>query len=146
MISSAIKWMLVGDREPDEIINDTVDGVTVPYLQRWFVKREEGADTRRVYLHCFMRSDYDRALHDHPWPSCSILLDGQYLEHTPEGVFLRKAGDIVTRGATALHRVELIDGQPTWSLFITGPKVREWGFACADGWVHHSQFNDKGCA
>ena len=26
-----------------------------------------------VYLHEFRRYDHDRALHDHPWPNCSIL-------------------------------------------------------------------------
>lgn len=27
-----------------------------------------------------------------------------------------------------------------WSLFITGPNVRTWGFACPKGWVSWQQF------
>ena len=35
-----------------------------PYLFRWFVIRTE---TLGVFVHKFVRSDEDRALHDHPW-------------------------------------------------------------------------------
>ena len=139
-----IKHMLVGDREPDEIINDTENGQTVPYLLRWFVKRDENGG--RVYLHNFLRSYFDRALHDHPWDSTSILLDGAYIEHMQDGSqILRRKGDIVTRLASQAHRIELIGGYPTWSLFITGPKVREWGFFCKDGWTHHTNFDGERC-
>lgn len=100
-----IRQMLVGDREPDEIINDTVNGEQVPYLRRWFVKKDE--DGGRVYLHNFMRSDFERATHDHPWDSTSILLWGEYKEHLADGtVAYRKSGDIVTRKAEDSHRIE----------------------------------------
>lgn len=137
--------MLVGDRAPDEIINDTVDGEEIPYLCRWFVRpREDGKGN--IYLHLFLRSDFDRALHDHPWASTSILLCGEYLEHLADGrVMHRKAGDIVMREATDAHRIELINGTPTWSLFITGPKVRSWGFHCAEGWTHWRDFVANKC-
>lgn len=138
-----IKRLLVGDREPDEIINDNVDGIDVPYLMRWWVK-DKGEHGDNIYLHCFVRSDYDRALHDHPRDSVSVILDGEYLEHTPEGTFHRKRGDVVTRVAASLHRIELISG-PTWTLFIVGKKYREWGFACPDGWVHWSKFTEDRC-
>ncbi|CAN0516096.1 unnamed protein product, partial [Scytosiphon promiscuus] len=29
---------------------------------------------------------------------------------------------------------------PVWSLFITGPKYREWGFRTAGGWMHWKEF------
>ena len=42
-----------------------------------------------------------------------------------------------------------------WSLFITGPVIREWGFHCPNGWRHWKQFtvrdefgsyvDEKGC-
>ena len=31
-----------------------------------------------IYLHTIWCSDDDRALHDHPWPRCSIIVDGGY--------------------------------------------------------------------
>jgi hypothetical protein len=145
----AIVNMLTYGRSPDEVITDMVDGAEVPYLLRWFVKpKQEGEGN--VYLHCFRRSDFDRALHDHPWESASILLCGEYLEHTPEGTFHRKAGDVVVREAEAQHRIQLMTNDegtelPCWSLFITGPKVREWGFHCPQGFVHWTDFVANRC-
>lgn len=137
-------------RGPDVVIG----GETNPYLRRWFILPRNFVFN--IYLHQFLRSDDDRALHDHPWVNCSLLLDGCYVEHTINagGVNVRtfrKAGDVVIRRPRAAHRVELMDtfewpeagGPPVsrgpsscWTLFITGPRVREWGFHCPAGWVH----------
>jgi hypothetical protein len=49
----------------------------------------------------------------------------------------------VFRRPTAAHRlvVKHVDGKgECWSLFITGPRVREWGFLCPKGWVHWQTF------
>lgn len=117
----------MGLRQPDVVL--THPGADVPYLQRWWIlPRNEHLN---VYLHRFLRSDDERALHDHPWPNFSWLI---------EGVFHRRAGDKVDRAATSRHRIELIDGQPATSLFFTGPKEREWGFHCPQGWVHWQEF------
>jgi hypothetical protein len=105
-----------------------------------------------IYLHKFLRDDDDRALHDHPWISLSIVLRGGYIEHMPGAIKRRKAGQVVFRRATHAHRVELLrDGfclaeevVPAWTLFITGPKVREWGFHCPQGWRHWKDFTAPG--
>ncbi len=110
------------------------------YMRRWWVVPRN--DFANVYLHDFARSDDDRALHDHPWASTSFIIAGRYREHTPEGVFARNAGDVVSRAAEALHRVELFEAERALTLFITGPKVREWGFACPQGWRHWREFVD----
>lgn len=125
-------------RPPDFVIGKPGND----YLQRWFVIPRNRFFN--IYLHRFLRSDYDRALHDHPWLNMSILLDGEYVEHTiPQGgINLKKryvTGDIKMRGARSAHRVELTNG-PCWSLFITGPRVREWGFHCPAGWRHWKEF------
>jgi hypothetical protein len=101
-------------------------------LQRWFiVPRNPYAN---VYLHRFLRSDDDRALHDHPWDNTSLILSGHYLEHLQDGhTVTRFTGDIVHRKAIEAHRVELVDG-PVVTLFTTGPIVRDWGFYCPQGW------------
>lgn len=44
------------------------------------------------------------------------------------------------RLATSAHRVELIGSQRVWTLFLTGPVVREWGFLCPQGWRHWKEF------
>jgi len=121
------------DRAPDFVIGDD-------YLRRWWViPRNEGCN---VYLHEIMRSDDDRALHDHPWDNTSHILFGGYIEHTPDGQFMRQAGDVIQRPATALHRLEALPGINCVSLFITGPKIRDWGFQCSQGWVRWQDFTN----
>ncbi len=122
---------LMASRPADFVIGDD-------YLRRWWVlPRNEFSN---VYLHDIRASDDDRAFHDHPWPNTSVLLMGSYIEHTPDGRFIRKAGDVVRREANALHRLEVIPGERAISLFLTGPAEREWGFACEHGWVHWRDF------
>lgn len=120
-------------RAPDFIIGDN-------YLRRWWIiPRNEGCN---VYLHEINRSDDDRALHDHPWDNTSFLIAGSYIEHTPESHFVREAGSTIERKATDAHRLEVADGSPAISLFMTGPKLREWGFHCPQGWRLWSDFVD----
>lgn len=120
-------------REPDFYIG----GKDAPYLMRWYViPRNQWFN---VYLHKFTRDDDDRALHDHPWTSLSFALWDRYIEHTKDWTKIRRMGSVVWRAATHTHRVELFKQDdmpiPAWTLFLTGPKVREWGFACPKGWV-----------
>lgn len=131
----------VARRHPaDEIIG----GRDNPYLLRWYLTPHN--PDGNTYLHHFLRSDDDRALHDHPWDNTSIVLCGEYIEHTiaAGGIHnrvLRKAGDVFHRRAEDAHRIELVNGDPAWTLFLTGPKRREWGFHCPEaGWVHWRDF------
>lgn len=129
-----------------------------------------------IYLHRFLLSDDDRALHDHPWPNASILIEGSYWEYSLHKTFVEKykrhQGCIYFREPSQAHRIELIPVlrfeslledyssiarpagyAPVTTLFITGPKVREWGFLCPRGWRHWKEFCDtkdsgvigKGC-
>ena len=125
---------IMTDREPDFVICPADN----PYLRRWWiVPRNEACN---VYLHEILRSDDDRALHDHPWPNTSMLIDGGYVEVTPDGEFARDAGWVGSRTADTAHRLIIPDGGRAISLFITGPKVRGWGFLCPRGWVHWRDF------
>lgn len=126
---------------PDFVIGEPAN----PYLIRWWaIPRNRFFN---IYLHEIRRSDDDRALHDHPWVNCSILLAGGYREHRilAGGVHdhrLRLAGSLTFRGPRAAHRLEVVPGLGTTiSLFITGPIVRHWGFHCPDaGWRHWLDF------
>ena len=163
MRSLSARLLAVADRRPPDVI---IGGADNPYLRRWWlIPRNRFFN---IYLHHFMRSDDDRALHDHPWPNISILLQGEYLEHRPGGVVkYRRTGQIILRGPRSAHRIELqyhyvrVPDMPhaiwrapeIWTLFITGPKVREWGFLCPQGWRHWRDFTagqngetiDAGC-
>jgi hypothetical protein len=135
-------------RPPDFIIG----GAENPYIRRWWVIPRNRFFN--IYLHHFLRSDDDRALHDHPWASCSILLQGSYVEHTiaAGGINVRKlfaAGDWRIRWSGRLaHRIELLRRAghelPCWTLFITGPRYREWGFHCESRWVPWQKFVSVG--
>lgn len=136
--------------------NLDIGGEANPYMRRWFViPRNRWFN---IYLHQVKRDDDDRALHDHPWGNISILLRGAYFEHRficppapgwPLPIICsrrRGAGSIVFRRACTAHRLSLPRddaGQPIpcWSLFITGPNLRSWGFWCPKSrWVHWRQF------
>ena len=131
--------------------NVEIGGAADPYLRRWFVIPRN--PLFNIYLHQICRSDDDRAHHDHPWVNCSILLDGAYAEWTIaaggiEHAAMRTAGDVKLRMPGAAHRLELPEEfgngsylRPAISLFITGPRVRQWGFHCPRaGWVHWRDF------
>lgn len=142
-------------REPDFIIGKPGS----PYLRRWYVIPRNRFFN--IYLHNMVRSDDDRALHDHPWWNLSVVLRGGYYEFMPQYRPLypdiaidvmtsnpqrkwRGVGSLVLRRPADSHRLELPPwkGRTSWSLFITGPKLREWGFWCPRGWKVWTSFVD----
>jgi hypothetical protein len=138
-ILAKLAHYISNSRSPDFVIRPTSGK---EYLRRWFVIPRN--PVFNIYYHEIVRSDDDRALHDHPWFNISIILVGGYWEHTiaKGGVHHRKwrgAGTIKFRTAKAAHRLE-VDG-PCSTLFITGPRFRSWGFHCPEaGWRHWRTF------
>lgn len=135
-------------REPDFIVGCKDD----PYLLRWhLIPRNRFFN---VYLHKFLRDDDDRAVHDHPWWSLSfssadyLELVGEAQGYKVEKLVERQRFHPVFRKATHKHRIILFKDTerkpiPFWTLFITGPKVREWGFWCKTGFRPWQQFCDE---
>lgn len=132
-----VSWVQ-SSRSPDFVIGSSDS----PLLLRWYLLPRNRI--LNIYLHLVLRSDRDKEFHDHPWWNCSILLDGTYREMMPEEVCDRASGKVIFRKATAMHRLELIDDKPATTLFITGPRIREWGFQCPQGWVHWKEFTKPG--
>lgn len=135
-------WRVVARRQPDYIVGaDNPDGA---YLLRWWLLPRNRL--LNVYLHQFLRSDDDRALHDHPWAWCSLLLKGRYIEHTIRagGIHRRRVrlpGTLRCALPSTAHRVEVLPGEGAWTIFVTGPRVRRWGFHCpAQGWIDYRHF------
>ena len=124
-----------------------------PYMARWYLIPRNRL--LNVYLHHVRHSDDDRALHDHPWWSLSVMLRGALIEvtganhlsdpdHRRAALF---AGDVVFRSGRFAHRLEVRPRETAWTLFITGPRFREWGFYCpasspAGGWRPWREFCD----
>lgn len=143
------------DEELDGRVPDFVIGpINDPYLLRWWVIPRNRIFN--IYRHRIRRDDDDRALHDHPWPSISIVTKGKLIEHR-EGKPPRRLKRFVPylRRANALHRLEVgsprdQDAAPAdvRTIFITGLKIREWGFACPNGrwvpWQHFTSANNPG--
>ena len=110
------------------------------YLKRWWIIPRNRFFN--VYLHKFEHSD-EPVLHDHPWPSLSFVLKGQMTETFLNGGRLCQQGQLFFRRATTLHYLTLIDDKPAWTLFITGPTLREWGFWVESRWVSCFQHTNR---
>jgi hypothetical protein len=125
---------VVGLRNPDFQV--TKKGGEVVYLNRWWMWRRNG--WCNLYLHQMLGPD-DAALHDHPYWSLSLILaDGineLFQLDPPTGRVKMRAlrtGQLVWRSSTMAHRLDPV--QPGMTLFLTGPRVRDWGFYCPQGW------------
>jgi len=85
-----------------------------------------------VYYHIVLRSDDDRALHDHPWLSVSIVLEGGYFEHTidagginhkhwfgPGSIRFRPSGTFAHRLELPLRKVQVgFEDEPSTMTFM----------------------------
>lgn len=140
-------WRLT-ERFPDRTRDLKREGKL--YLRRFYLtprrRDKTGKDTENymgfgIYLHYFYRGDVDYELHNHPWKrAVSFILAGGYFEERREEDFegLRflkvvrhdvKARRFNIIGANDFHRIiKKPDVPHTWSLFITGPRIQDWGF------------------
>lgn len=92
-----------------------------PYLKRWTFECCKFS----IRLHHWLSGDDDRALHDHPWNFYGIVLKGSYTDITENGKEHMPFGKIFYRDAEHKHTV---DTNGCWTLIITGPVIRRWGF------------------
>ena len=127
-------------RPPDMLIGDAGD----PCMLRWRLVRQN--PLCNIYLHRMLRPDAGGVLHDHPWPSVSLMLCGTATEQFDtgrrSGSRIISEGALVYRPAGFAHRLfpHTPESLATWTLFMTGPVVREWGFHCPHGWRHWRAF------
>jgi len=111
------KVRVIPDRETDE-----------PYLVRYYLQNFRPFG--RIVMHNVLRSDID-GLHDHPWGFQNYIIRGGYWETNQEGRFWRPAGYSATRASDYMHRLEIDPAKAldeTWTLFMMGPKEKDWGF------------------
>ena len=93
------------------------------YLRRWTLEFWWFS----IRLHHWMHSDDSRAFHDHPWWFVTFVLKGGYTDVSPKGEERIIAPTICYRPAEHAHTVKVFPGG-CWTLVVTGPKVRRWGF------------------
>lgn len=124
-----------------------------PYLERYYLfLKERDIFPFNVFLHHFLCSDPDD-VHDHPWPYATLILKGGYWEWLPifdennvkvsEYCVWRKAGHFRISPANSYHRIELDPDIDCWTLFMPGPKQKEWGFLVRNNWVQWEQYLEQ---
>ena len=107
-----------------------------PFMKRWhLIPRNPFFN---VYLHNIFGADIQTP-HDHPWFNLTIVLKGAYCERANGRTEIREAGDFKFRSPWFAHRI-WVKREPCWTLFITGPRIRKWGFLTRDGWIKSSEF------
>lgn len=129
------------DRKPDFVLHSD-KGL---YLERWELRPRTKAGPN-AYLHHIVGGDPDRHLHDHPWDNTSIILKGGYWEQITntgsiDRFLYRPEGSVVNRMAETPHKIVMYEGmEDCWSLFITGPVRRVWGFHTEDTWTPFNEY------
>lgn len=114
-------------REPSKTIGEN-------YLRRWHVVPKN--PLFNMYLHHVTGDDPDTNLHDHPWLfNYSLVLRGKIREEMPKNTRTLVEGTLTFRGGAAPHRL-MLESPDSLTLFITGPKIRRWGFHTPKGWVN----------
>jgi hypothetical protein len=130
------------------LVYDRVDGEL--YLTRYYLFLKERTKCPfNIFLHRFHKSD-DEVFHDHPWPFATLILQGGYWEWRPQfNQQGEKIGEVAkwcgpgsfrTAKATTYHRIELDPAVTCWTLFMPGPKQRDWGFLVRNVWVQWEQY------
>lgn len=94
-------------------------------LRRWKLEFKSGWSIR---LHHWVQGDPENYQHAHPWNFYTLVLRGGYTDRG-EG----RADDVVRAPAIRFRdltwRHAVVDPLPhTWSIIVTGPKVRSWRF------------------
>jgi hypothetical protein len=103
-----------------------------PVMQRWCLL----TPLLSIRLHHFLRPDEHRHPHDHPWWFITLVLKGGYVDRAMiNGI---EHADTLKRFSIrfrpALHR-HWVDTQDSWTLILTGPVSRKWGF-----WIGNNLF------
>ena len=130
------------------IVMDRVENE--PYLERYYLfLRDRERFPFNIFLHKFLKSDPED-VHDLPWPYATVILKGGYWEWIPvfdtigrkigEVQHWRKPGHFRTCSASSFHRIELDPNVTCWTLFMPGPKQRDWGFMVKNKWVQWEQY------
>lgn len=104
-------------------LNERLGLPSCPYVIRWRFETPWFS----VRLHHWLAPDDDRAKHDHPWSFTTFVLKGGYTDSSPEGDDHLRAPAIRHRKATHQHTV-FPDPGGCWTVIVTGPKIRNWGF------------------
>jgi hypothetical protein len=113
------------------------------YMTRWVLVQTRWFS---VYVHRFGTADPRPTLHDHPYSFVSFVIRGGYYEQFGYyGVRTRRGPERLVRRinvkrAEAFHVITKLLRVPTWTLVLTGPRRRGWGYLDPGGkWTRYDQ-------
>lgn len=146
MFKAFLNWLDKHDRK--RIIMDRAE--QEPYLERYYVfLKDRTRFPFNVFVHKFLKSDPDD-VHDHPWPYATLILKGGYWEWIPqfdadgklscEIKKWRGPGHFRICKPNTYHRIEIKPDVTAWTLFMPGPKKREWGFLVNNKWIPNGEY------
>lgn len=118
------------------------------YMRRFFVSPRTWA--KRFFLHCILKPDDQRVLHDHPWDFTTLVLARGYTETFKDKIASYTDGfpifqivinrtrlslprQMRTYAAEHTHAVNP-DRGPAWTLVCASQARRTWGFHTPEGW------------
>jgi hypothetical protein len=130
------KWELLG---PPLVLVDESNGYE--FLRRY---RLVQTPLFSIFVHRMEVPDPGTDLHDHPWAFGSLVLKGGYIEVTADArqvervesqhLRLRKRWSWATTRLDQAHGIVSLNRSPTWTLVVTGPTRRRWGFYVDGVW------------
>lgn len=114
----------IGGRQLAFVLCEPLGLPAQPYARRWVFDLSAFS----IRLHHWYSSDNHRAHHDHSWWFATLVLAGRYLDHTSAGTEVMRPGTLRLHSADHRHWVEILRGRRCWTLLLTGPYVRPFGF------------------
>jgi hypothetical protein len=127
------------------------------YLSRWGIGHDRIGS---ILIHRMDAPDPGQDLHGHPWNFWSIILKGGYIEERSKtnracslAWWNETHGDnlherierpwlsIRKLGLDECHSITELRAKESWSLVITGPRKRGWGFYLPTGYVDESEYD-----
>lgn len=111
------------------IWNQSLGRSNDPYMKRWGILTPWFS----IRIHHWFRGDDDRHYHDHDWNFVCIVLAGSYEDVSYEEIDHLQCVtyDTLTPGSIRYRRAEfkhMLKTDGCWTLVLTGPKKRCFGF------------------
>ena len=113
-----------------KLVKKIVSRKGIVHFKRWSIWSTRWFN---IYLHQINEADLDEDMHDHPWSFWSIILWGGYQEQLKDSLVNRRFLHMAYRKKNTPHKILRLFRR-TWTLVVTGPGDRVWGYDTDKGW------------
>jgi hypothetical protein len=118
----------------------------VKHFERWQIIQTRWFG---IYFHCIYQADTDKHCHDHPWDYISIPLWGKFIELKKNNIEGKAYysfpticfGQIIKRKAEDFHKIHRLCSKKVYTLFLTGPRKRAWGYDVNGVWMPWEEYH-----